>query len=349
MTRQFGLSRRGFIGAGAATAVIGSMGAPARAQAKELVVGHWGGAGPKTIRSAILPELQAKFAGSRIFIREGGDLDRKAMLEANPNNPEIDVYYLSGIDAKQLAERGLTDLPDPKLVPELADMYPLAKDGAYGVYLHALAIIYNPEKAKPESWFDLWKPEYRGRISVPNSKTIVNQGFVVTIIRAMGGKETNPKDVEEARKKLLELKPNIVVQHTGTSQALTVMKSGDTWLSMAVAGYAYQAKEGGQAVDVLLPKEGALGALDAIGVAKNSKNKEMAYEYVRMAMSPKVQAVFADENYWGPTNGKTQLAEKTAAKVVHGEAAVAKLITPDWAAVTAMRAEWIDWWDKNMV
>jgi putative spermidine/putrescine transport system substrate-binding protein len=346
-----GLTRRTFLKAGAAAAVAGMEGPRrAEAQAAELVVGHWGGAGPKVIRTAILPDLQAKHPAAKFFIREGGDQDRRAMLQANPQNPEIDVLYMSGTDAKAMVREGLTDPVDPKAVPEFANLYPIAQDGAYGVYLHAIALIYDPEKVKtpPTSWFDLWKPEYRNRVLVPNTKTTVNQAFVTAIVRSMGGSEKREKDVQETRKKLLELKQNVVVFHTGTSQALTVMKSGDAWLGVAVAGYAFGAKDRGQSVDVAYPKEGALGAVDYMTVAKHSRNKELALAYVNAALGKKAQGAVVEEVYWGPTNKTTDVSPKARERAVIGEDAVKKLINPEWDHLAGVRAEWTDWWDKNM-
>ena len=91
---EHGFTRRAFLTA----SVVAAAGAPwarrAEAQAGELVVGHWGGAGPKVIRTAVLADLQAKHPSAKFFIREGGDQDRRAMLQANPQNPEIDVLYM---------------------------------------------------------------------------------------------------------------------------------------------------------------------------------------------------------------------------------------------------------------
>lgn len=315
----------------------------------ELVIGHWGGAGPKFLNSSVIPELQKKFPNVRVYIKEGGDADRRAQLEANPNAPEIDVLYMSAFDAKAMAKGGLTDMPNAAAVPEYADLHTLAQDGCYGCYLHAISTAYDPAKTQaPTSWLDLWKPEYKKRLLIPNTKTIVNQAFVTATIRAMGGSEDNPKDVAEARKKLLDLRPNVAVYHTGTSQALTVLKSGDAWIGVAVAGYVYQAKEAGQSVDVAYPKEGALAAIDAMTIAKNSTNKALAHAYVNLALSPSIQSAVADELYWGPTNKKAVVSQKVSAKVVHGEAAVGKLVMPKWDAIMPVRAEWIDWWDKNM-
>ena len=345
------ITRRTFLGASAVAAAAG-LPWPRRGQAAapELVIGHWGGAGPKVIRSAILPDLQARFPSAKLFIREGGDQDRRAMLQANPTNPEIDVLYMSGTDAKAMVREGLTDAPDAKAVPEFANLYPIAQDGAYGVYLHAIALIYDPEKVKtpPTSWFDLWKPEYRNRVLVPNTKTTVNQAFVTAIVRSMGGSERREKDVQEARKKLLELRQNVVVFHTGTSQALTVMKSGDAWLGVAVAGYAYGAKDRGQSVDVAYPKEGALGAVDYMTVATHSKNKELAHAYVNTALGKKAQSAVVEEVYWGPTNKTAEVSPKARERAVIGEDAVKKLINPEWDHLATVRAEWTDWWDRNM-
>jgi putative spermidine/putrescine transport system substrate-binding protein len=316
---------------------------------QEIVVGHWGGAGPKFLNSTLVPELQKKFPNARVYIKEGGDADRRAQLEANPNAPEIDVLYMSAFDAKAMAKGGLTDMPEAAAVPEFANLHALAQDGCYGCYLHAISTAYDPAKTQPPaSWLDLWKPEYKKRLLIPNTKTIVNQAFVTATIRAMGGNEDNVKDIAEARKKLLDLRPNVAVYHTGTSQALTVLKSGDAWVGVAVAGYVYQAKDAGQSVDVSYPKEGALAAIDAMTIAKKSKNKALAHAYVNLALSPAMQSKIADELYWGPTNKKAEVSEKVRAKVVHGEATVDTLVMPKWDVIMPVRAEWIDWWDKNM-
>ena len=40
---------------------------PVPAATQELVIGHWGGADPTVIRTAILPDLQAKYPSAKLF------------------------------------------------------------------------------------------------------------------------------------------------------------------------------------------------------------------------------------------------------------------------------------------
>jgi putative spermidine/putrescine transport system substrate-binding protein len=83
-------------------------------------------------------------------------------------------------------------------------------------------------------------------------------------------------------------------------------------------------------------------------IAKNSKNKELAHAYVNHALSQPVQSAFAEELYWGPTNRNVQLSEKAKPRVAFGKERVDKLINPEWDYLLKVRAEWNEWWDRNM-
>ena len=94
-----------------------------------------------------------------------------------------------------------------------------------------------------------------------------------------------------------------------------------------------------------MPKSGTYANFNTIDVVANSKNKDMAYKYIKWRISQELQSVTSKSLNEGPTNAKVELSEDEAKKLTYGEIAEsAKAI--DYTFVNPLLANWTDQWNR---
>ena len=50
----------------------------------------------------------------------------------------------------------------------------------------------------------------------------------------------------------------------------------------------------------------------------------------------------------GPVNAKVKLPPELAEGITYGDAAISKLVKPDWAVINKHRAAWTDRWNREI-
>jgi len=118
------------------------------------------------------------------------------------------------------------------------------------------AMIYNADRVAtpPESWDDLWKPEYAGRLVLLDDPRVVI-GFTLLTL----GYDLNTKDpgqLEEAKAKLLDLIPNVKLFDSDSPK--TALIAGDVDLGNVWNGEAFTAQQEDPAFQYVFPSEGTI-------------------------------------------------------------------------------------------
>ena len=114
------LNRRRFLGTGAAaTGLIGLSGLPLRAQNRVLNVTAYGGVWEQAIRDCFVAPFEAK-TGATATVSLGGPAQWLAQVEANPENPPLDVLIMTPDLAVLAAEGDLMDDFTVEKLPNLA-------------------------------------------------------------------------------------------------------------------------------------------------------------------------------------------------------------------------------------
>lgn len=316
-------------------------------EGRTLVVGVWGGPQEEIIREHVLKPFEAA-TGARVEFVLGGSSDRYARIYSEVNNPSMDVVYLSMAQSEQASADGVILPPNPDRVPEYKNLYPIATNsGGYGVSLMAIGLMYNTDvfKEAPDSWLVMWDPKNKGKVAPFVFPGTQGTAFLVMAAKSHGGSEKNINPGFEAIKKL---KPFPMVL-SGIDEMNLAFKQGDIWLAPQMDGYAFNYKDAGGPVDFVLPKEGAVLSMNVAGVTKNSKNADLAEIFINYHLSQACQQAYAEVLKYGPTNRTVVLAPELAAKVVYGEASVARLYALDNKTVTANLSAWADRWNKEIL
>jgi spermidine/putrescine-binding protein len=144
------------------------------------------------------------------------------------------------------------------------------------------AIVYNSDKVKtpPTSWADLWNPEYKNRIvAVDDPRVMIGAALLVL------GYDVNSTDeaqLEEAKQKLLELKPNIRVYDSDSPK--TPLLAGDVDLGVVWNGEAFLAYRENPAMKYVFPTEGTINFYDGLGLPKDAPHPDLAYAWLNYMM-----------------------------------------------------------------
>lgn len=227
-----------------------------------------------------------------------------------------DVMVIDAVDVGRAVERGVLAPLDPAEFPT-ADYFPELKleshnviDGtAYAVTekFGYNTIAYNKAKvdaADLEDMQSLWSGKYDGRIAIYDYYLPVLG--LVGLAQGVATKDLTGDALETLREPLYKLKAasrqvsDVVASQTALATGeVDVLIGGGEWLTAVLNAENPD-------LDWTIPKQGGLLWAQSIGVLKDSKNPDLAKEFVKYIVSPEGQARLATSScYWGmPANQK---------------------------------------------
>lgn len=144
------------------------------------------------------------------------------------------------------------------------------------------AIIVNTSMVEniPQSWADLWRPEYAGRmIFLDNPRTVIG---LTLLTLGYDVNTTDPMQLEGARKKLLELVPNIKLFDSDSPH--TALLAGAAELGVTRTGEAFTTQQRNPAFQYIFPTEGAIFWQDNWAMLKDAPHPDAAYAFLNYTM-----------------------------------------------------------------
>src|SRR5262249_29522098 len=142
------------------------------AAADELVVATFGGTFVDNSKKCHAAAFE-KATGSTVKYVLGSSVQTAAKMRAAGVRAEFDVAYMDSQIVKQVTAEGLLQPLEPAKIAGWNDVYDVGrdKDGYWVSMMFAGTIIaYNTRllAAPPTSWADLWKPEFKGKLAIPD-------------------------------------------------------------------------------------------------------------------------------------------------------------------------------------
>ncbi|MDI6870569.1 MAG: polyamine ABC transporter substrate-binding protein [Bacillota bacterium] len=320
------------------------------AEKKELVITLPGGSYEVGWKKNVLEPFSKKY-GVTFRIVPGLTMETVAKMRAQKGNPEIDVVTLDTVGALQAEAEGLFEPIDPSRIPNMAKMYPIFRNRSknFVYYKYSTQVIaYNTEKVKkPLSYEDLWKPEYKGHVAIPDINTSHGVTFLMMAARMNGGSE---KKIEPGIEKIKTLKPNLYTIWTAHDQLAQLFAREEVWIAYWVSDRVPNLMDAKIPVNWVIPKESAYLVDTVQGIPKGCKNKELAEKYIDFVLSAEVQAANARDIYLGPVNMEAVklLSSEDQKKLPLGEDLVANLIPVDWQYVNTVRPAWTELWNREI-
>ncbi len=324
------------------------VGAACAAEPEELVVTLYGGTLEKGWRVNVIQPFEKQY-NARVRVVTGLSGENLAKLRAQKDNPQIDVFMLNTDLALVGAREGLLETLDPAAIPNMRNVYDFALDRTrqhVAIYSLTMLLAYNTEsvKEKPTSWSDMWKPEYKGKILLPNISQITGTLFLAVLGHTYG-KGWN--DTEAAFAKLKSLRPSILTFPTSHDQTAQLLTQGEAWMQPWYNDRIGTQIKSGAPIGAVLPKEGSIFASGAMAIAKGTKHKALAEKYVNMVLSEQAQSANASAIYLAPTNKNVRVPAEVAPFVPHGEM-MKRLFLVDWDEFNKLRDTWIDRWNREI-
>lgn len=268
-----------------------------------------------------------------------------AKLLAEKANPQADaVWGLAVTSLKLLADQGYFQPYAPKGVEALDQQYvDKAKPPQWvGQRAWVASLCFNTVEAEkiklpaPTSWQDLTKPEFKGKVVMPNPNSSGTGFLDVSAWIQMWGDE-------KAWKYMDGLHENIAQYTHSGSKPCKMAAAGEVPVGISFAYRGAQEKSKGAPVEVIAPKEGVGWDLESFAIVKGTKKLEAAKQLADWSVTRKANELYSE--------GYAVVAMPGVAKPVpnYPEGIAAKMIKNDfeWAAKNreAILAEWAKRYD----
>ena len=318
------------------------------ASAEELIVATFGGTFVDNSKKCHAAAFE-KATGATVKYVLGSSVQTAAKLRAAGARAEFDVAYMDSQIVKQAKAEGLLQPLEPAKIAHWNDIYEAGrdKDGYWvGMMFAGTTIAYNTNlvKAPPTSWADLWKPELKGKLAIPDISGTSGQQFLMAAARLHGGSLENIDPGFEAIKKL---RPNVQMMYTQPDQLIPLFERGDILVAVWYTDRTGAAAAKGVPVAAVYPKEGAIGIVPTVSIPKASQKRELAQKYIAVLLAPEGQLCFAQSQFAGPNNRKVQLPPDLAKLVPYGEN-VQRMYFPDTDVVARKFPEWSERWGREI-
>lgn len=288
--------------------------------------------------------------GCKLVVETGNSVERLAKMEANKGNPVVDMAVVSMADALQASRAGLIDKIDTAKLSNYDKLYDIAKDPnkdgmSVGYTFYATSIVYRTDKMKIDSWADLLKPENVSHIAFPNVTTNQGPTSLYMIEKALGN---DSADLKSAIAAIGENSNDIVTFYVKSSQLVQLMQQEEIWAApIGRFSWAPFTK-----LDLPLgwatPKEGQTGGMNVMVVAKDTKNSDLAHEFMDFWLSTEVQSKIADKLVDSPANKEVKVSDDVANNITYGEETAKNLQLIPSDVILDNRDNWLKEWNAKI-
>src|SRR5499433_4458826 len=316
--------------------------------ADELVVATFGGTFVDNSKKCHAAPFE-KATGATVKYVLGSSVQTAAKLRAAGARSELDVAYMDSQIVKQMKAEGLLQPLEPAKIAHWGDLYEASRDkDAYWVSMMfaGTIITYNTNlvKSPPTSWADLWKPEWKGKLAIPDISGTSGQQFLMAAARLNGG---SIEAIDPGFEAIKKLKSNVQMMYTQPDQIIPLFERGDIALAVWYTDRTGAAAAKGVPVAAAYPKEGAIGIVPTVAVPKASPKRDLAQKYIGALLSPEGQLCFAQSQFAGPTNKTVKLPPDLAKLVPYGDL-VQRMYFPDTDLVAKKFPEWSERWGREI-
>lgn len=344
------IKRRTLLKGAAAASAATVLGAPSIVRAAQpLVVNSYGGNFETFMREQIVAPFEEEF---RIPITLDVNLGKAWLTNlraAGVENPPYDVLMTNEVWASVERSEGFFEPIDEEKVPNLADLWPIARypnDEAVIGTLAPLGLCYRSDLVDepPTSWKDLWdRPEWKGKTGVYTVTNSAGYMFLLMTAKIFFGSEY---EIDKAIDKVKELLPFNQVDFSGSME--TALSRGEVVIGPIDFPAAARLKESGVSVEIVAPEEGVFMFDQVFNMLKGSKNKEAGYEWINYILRPDVQVKWVENYFWSPVNKKVEVPEALKSKVPISGEKMASIQRWDWTKANENRDHVIERWNKEM-
>jgi iron(III) transport system substrate-binding protein len=268
-----------------------------------------------------------------------------ARLLAEKGNRQADaIWGLAATSLMLLDKEGMLEAYKPKGFDEIKDQFKDTRaEGPMwvGMDAWASAICFNTaEGAKlgvpaPTSWADLLKPEYKGRIVMPNPGSS-GTGFLSVSSWLQSTGEKGGWDYMD------KLHENINTYLHSGSKPCKAAAAGEYLIGISFAFPGVELKNQGAPVEIILPKDGIGWDMEATGIMKGTPHQKEAQALADFAATADANALY---NEYYQVLARKDVAAKTPENYPAGEEQL--MVKNDFYWAAAHRDEILKEWQKH--
>jgi spermidine/putrescine-binding protein len=243
----------------------------------------------------------------------GGSIDILAKLSAGGvGSTDLVTPYVGYVPL--LVASGLLAPIDESLVPNLARVHPVFKsnpntriDGklyAAPFVWGGAPMMYDPAAipTAPASWYDVLKPEYRGKVGMTDSlNNILLASVIVNKVEVPS--QITREQLKVAVDFLIQVKASSQLVAASYGELADLMARGDVVITFN--GWEVMKKmaaDKGKKIAYTYPKEGTFGWLDNYCVVRDAPNRAIAHELANAALGVSIQLKAGNEDLLGIVN-----------------------------------------------
>ncbi|MGF0539468.1 ABC transporter substrate-binding protein [Agrobacterium sp. ES01] len=330
-----------------ATALMLTMGS-AQAQEKTLTISVYA-FGQDEFKEIVYDPFEAK-CDCKLVVETGNSVERIAKMEANKDAPVIDMAVVSMADALSASRMGLIDKIDTSKLSSYDKLYDIAKDPngdgmSVGYTFYATSIAYRSDKMTVDSWADLLKDDVVSHIAFPNVTTNQGPPSLYMLGKALGSDAADLKTPIEAVGKK---KDEIVTFYVKSSQLVQLMQQEEIWAA-PVGRFSWAPfTKLDLPIKWATPKEGQTGGMNVMVVTKNSKNRDLALEFMDFWLSTEIQTKLAEKLVDSPANAEVKVSDEVANNITYGEETAKSLKLIPSAIALDNRDAWLAEWNAKV-
>jgi putative spermidine/putrescine transport system substrate-binding protein/spermidine/putrescine transport system substrate-binding protein len=175
--------------------------------------------------------------------------------------------------------------------------------------------------APPDSWAVMWDGKFKNKISLWDDLS-----SLYLAAQMLGYDKPDPShlynlsdaELDAAKKKLLELKPNVRKYWTSGGELTNLFQNHEVVLAMGWPLNTAQLRKLNFPIGETIPKESTTGWIDHLMITAASKNKELAAEFLAYMIEAKTQKLVTDLTQYTPANpGAGELMSAEGKRALH--------------------------------
>lgn len=322
----------------------------AQSKPESLAMMTWGGLWGDGMAKYVDGPFAEKSGVKIVQDRGSSPVERITKLKISLDNQVYDLVQLhDGVVPLAEAQGVLEDLdpnsPNLSFLAAVPDRF--KRKGWVAMIYSALGIAYNPKLVKkpPTSFADLWSEDYRGSIVLPEITHSIGP-YVIPIGALAAGKDA--KDADAGFDMLTKMAALDPIWAKDTDTIMSALVNEEAAVGLLYKSQTYTVLQQGGQVEWVFPKEGAISYMSGTSIAKNSKNKALAEQYVNMTIDPSTQGWVAQVFNYGGTHPDmlAKLPVELQQKVQFSPEETARIIDLDQEFMSANRGEWTDRWNR---
>lgn len=313
----------------------------------ELVVSTWGFS-EDFFKASVYAPFE-KEHNVKIVVEIGNNAER--LNKIRQGSSDVDVVYLSDYYAQQAINEGLFETIDSSKIPNLDNIYDIAKAPLGAEYgpaytIGRLGIAYNPALVEGEvtSWSDLWS-KFDKNLTMPAITATAGPMVVDAASVAAGNAEFNE---DTAFTQLKELDNNVIKYYSQTSEYVNMFGQEEIAGGPIMEMYFKDLQAAVPDAKFVAPTEGAYAVMNTVNVVKGTDNKELAEAFINWQLSDEVQEASAKAKVDSPVSMNVMLTPEEAVGVTYGADVIGQLRKLDMSFVNEHITEWTDRFNREI-